>query len=96
MLCNWDKAFVSLQQAINAKAFLESTQFLEKGDVAEGFKMADHISEGMIDVGGQDHFYLECISCLMCPKEKGAMDVYATCQTQTNLQVSTYRQLTQL
>ena len=66
---------------------MEPVQTLENGEISVGFQQADNILEGMIEVGGQDHFYTECMACVVSPSEKGGVDVIATTQEQTLLQV---------
>ncbi|KAJ7517365.1 hypothetical protein O6H91_21G020900 [Diphasiastrum complanatum] len=53
---------LSIQQALEANSFLPGTErLLEKGNVPECFEsgICDHVIEGTVRVGGQEHFYLE-------------------------------------
>ena len=61
---------------------------LQQGDLEAGFLLAEEVEEGVMEVGGQEHFYMECQTCLVTPKEKGGLDVFAACHWMTGLQVS--------
>ncbi|KAL1215699.1 Xanthine dehydrogenase 1 [Cardamine amara subsp. amara] len=55
-------AILSIQEAINAKSFHPNTEKrLSKGDVEMCFQsgQCDRILEGEVQIGGQEHFYLE-------------------------------------
>ena len=47
---------------------------------------ADHVIEGRIEIGGQEHFYLEGQAALAVPGEDGAMTVHASTQHPTEIQ----------
>ena len=42
----------------------------------EGFEKSDHILEGSIQIGGQEHFYLETQSALAVPNNEGELLIY--------------------
>ena len=63
---------------------------MKKGDWESGFKESDHIIEGEMRVGGQEHFYFETQTALCVPKpESGEIDVFTSSQdprgTQSNI-----------
>uniref|UniRef100_A0A8C0VD11 Xanthine dehydrogenase n=1 Tax=Cyanistes caeruleus TaxID=156563 RepID=A0A8C0VD11_CYACU len=54
---------------------------INKGDVKKGFEESDHILEGEMYLGGQEHFYLETHCTLAVPKgEDGEMELFVSTQ----------------
>ena len=53
----------------------------------EGFESSDHVVEGEINIGGQEHFYLETFSTLVIPGEGGEIEVISSTQWPTMTQV---------
>ncbi|XP_062383264.1 aldehyde oxidase 6 isoform X1 [Sardina pilchardus] len=79
----------TVEEAIKKKSFFEPQREIERGDASEGFKMADHIHEGEIRIGGQEHFYMETQSMLVIPvREEGEMNVYLSTQHPSSAQDS--------
>lgn len=73
-------AIITIQEAILAKNFFTERSII-KGDTTAGFAQSDHILEGEMHVGGQEHFYLETQACVVVPKgEDGEMEVFASSQ----------------
>lgn len=67
-------AILSIQDAINAKSFHPNTEkCLGKGNVDLCFQsgQCDKILEGEVQVGGQEHFYLEPNSSLIWTMDCG-------------------------
>jgi len=53
-------AILSLEEAVEAGSLFPLwTDKLERGDIEAGFQASDHIIEGKIKIGGQEHFYFE-------------------------------------
>ncbi|KAG7502396.1 xanthine dehydrogenase/oxidase [Solea senegalensis] len=78
---------VTIQEAIAAKSFYQPTRTIQKGDLEAGFKQADHILEGEIHIGGQEHFYLETNVTLAVPRgEDGEMELFVSTQSATKTQ----------
>ena len=75
-----------IQEAIEKQSFLPSKWNLEKGDVDEAFKGVDHVIEGEVNIGAQEHFYIETHGCLATPRDN-EMDVHAPMQWPGHLQV---------
>jgi xanthine dehydrogenase/oxidase len=51
---------LSLEEAVDNQQFYELyNNSINNGDLAQGFKTADHVVEGQIKIGGQEHFYFE-------------------------------------
>lgn len=60
---------------------------ITKGDVEAGFRSSEHVLEGEMHVGGQEHFYLETHAHLAVPKgEDGGMEVYSATQNAAGTQ----------
>ncbi|KAM9382681.1 xanthine dehydrogenase/oxidase isoform 3-T3 [Phaethornis superciliosus] len=75
------KPIVTIQEAIEKQSFLKSIKRINKGDVKKGFEESDHILEGEMYLGGQEHFYLETHCTLAVPKgEDGEMELFVSTQ----------------
>ena len=61
---------------------------MERGDIEKGFTESDHIVEGEMRIGGQNHFYLETNASLVIPKlEDGEMEIWSSTQNLAESQV---------
>jgi xanthine dehydrogenase large subunit len=49
----------TIEDAIIYQSYFGDEQCLRQGDINQGFIDAEHELEGMILIGGQEHFYLE-------------------------------------
>ncbi|XP_008301642.1 xanthine dehydrogenase/oxidase isoform X1 [Stegastes partitus] len=79
---------VTIQEAIAAQSFYQPTRTIQKGDLEAGFKQADHILEGEIHIGGQEHFYLETNVTLAVPRgEDGEIELFVSTQSASKTQV---------
>uniref|UniRef100_UPI0037E97E2D aldehyde oxidase 6 n=1 Tax=Semicossyphus pulcher TaxID=241346 RepID=UPI0037E97E2D len=70
----------TIEEAVEKSSFYEPRRTLERGNVSEAFKTVDQIYEGGIQMGGQEHFYMETQSMLVVPVGE---------ETEFNLYVST-------
>uniref|UniRef100_A0A3P8SP05 Xanthine dehydrogenase n=1 Tax=Amphiprion percula TaxID=161767 RepID=A0A3P8SP05_AMPPE len=78
---------ITIQEAIAAQSFYQPIRTIRKGDLEVGFKQADHILEGEIHIGGQEHFYLETNVTLAVPKgEDGEMELFVSTQSASKTQ----------
>ncbi|XP_063040378.1 xanthine dehydrogenase/oxidase [Engraulis encrasicolus] len=78
---------VTIQDAIKCQSFYQPVRTIKKGDVAQGFKESDHILQGEIHMGGQEHFYLETNCTLAIPRgEDGEMELFVSTQSATKTQ----------
>ncbi|XP_078504361.1 xanthine dehydrogenase/oxidase-like [Lissotriton helveticus] len=72
---------ITIQEAIAADSFHKPILRLEHGDIEQGLKDSDHILEGEIHMGGQEHFYMETQCAIAVPKgEDGEMELYVSTQ----------------
>eukprot|EP01080_Neovahlkampfia_damariscottae_P005713 gene5713-9533_t len=79
-------AILSIDEAIKQKSFL-SEGIIHDGDVDAAFKNdCDHIIEGEIKMGGQEHFYLETMGCIAYPGENDEMLIVSSSQNLTETQ----------
>ncbi|XP_024052534.1 xanthine dehydrogenase/oxidase [Terrapene carolina triunguis] len=78
---------VTIQEAIEKQSFYQSPKKIEKGNVQKGFEESDHVVEGEMYIGGQDHFYLETNCAIAVPKgEDGEMELFVSTQNPTKTQ----------
>ncbi|KAM9316879.1 xanthine dehydrogenase/oxidase [Gastrophryne carolinensis] len=78
---------ITIQEAIDKQSFYLPIKKIENGNTERGFQEADHIIEGEIYIGGQEHFYLETNCCVAVPKgEDGEMELFASTQNTTETQ----------
>ena len=67
---------------------------VEDGDVEKALSEAEHVLEGEVRVGGQDHFYLETQACLVVPKgEQEEVEILSSTQGVTAVQTNAARAL---
>uniref|UniRef100_A0A3Q2SQ84 Xanthine dehydrogenase n=1 Tax=Fundulus heteroclitus TaxID=8078 RepID=A0A3Q2SQ84_FUNHE len=79
---------VTIQEAIVAQSFYKPIRTIQCGDLEAGFKQADHILDGEIHIGGQEHFYLETNVTLAVPREDGEMELFISSQSPSDSQVT--------
>ncbi|KAM8905353.1 xanthine dehydrogenase/oxidase isoform 2-T2 [Spinachia spinachia] len=78
---------VTIQEAIAAQSFYQPIRTLQRGDLEAGFKQADHVVEGEMHIGGQEHFYLETNVTLAVPRgEDGEMELFVSTQSAAKTQ----------
>ncbi|XP_053568605.1 xanthine dehydrogenase/oxidase [Bombina bombina] len=78
---------ITIQEAIENNSFYGPIKKVEKGIIQKGFEEADHILEGEIHIGGQEHFYLETNCTIAVPKgEDGEQELYVSTQNTTKTQ----------
>ena len=66
---------------MSAKAISRQEVILQRA-----FKRAKHIIEGELEIGGQEHFYLETQVSSAIPTEDGGMQVFSSTQNPTEVQ----------
>ncbi|MBJ3762362.1 molybdopterin-dependent oxidoreductase [Maribius pontilimi] len=80
-------AILGIDDALAANArFEDGPRRYAKGDAARAIKAAPHRLHGRIEIGGQEHFYLEGQAALALPQEDGGMVVHASTQHPTEIQ----------
>ncbi len=77
---------LDVKQALKQKQFVNESHQQKRGSLPNAFKRAKHIIEGELEIGGQEHFYLETqVSCAI-PTEDGGMQVFSSTQNPTEVQ----------
>ena len=66
-------AILDVHTAIREKSFVGDPYQMKIGDSAAGIAKSKHVLTGEMNIGGQDHFYLEGQVALATPLEKGEM-----------------------
>ncbi len=81
------KPILTIDDALAADSrFEDGPRIYEKGDVEAALARADHVIDGRIEIGGQEHFYLEGQAALALPQEGGDMVVHVSSQHPTEIQ----------
>ena len=80
-------AILTVDQAMEANSrFEEGPRVYEKGDAKAAIADAVHRLKGTIEVGGQEHFYLEGQAALALPQDGGEMVIHSSTQHPTEIQ----------
>ncbi len=77
---------MTIDEAMAQENFVLPTQTMRRGDAAAALAEAAHRLRGRIEIGGQDHFYLEGQIALAVPGEDNGMHVYSSTQHPTEVQ----------
>ncbi|MCY7371759.1 MAG: xanthine dehydrogenase molybdopterin binding subunit [Polaromonas sp.] len=73
-------AILTTQQAMQAHSQVLPPVFVRRGDAAAALKSAPHRLQGTLEVGGQEHFYLEGQVAYVLPQEQNQWLVYSSTQ----------------
>ena len=73
-------AILSIQDALAAKSYVLPPVFVNRGDAAQALLKAPHTLSGTLEVGGQEHFYLEGQIAYVLPQEQNQWVVYSSTQ----------------
>lgn len=79
-------AVLSVKQALEQEFWVEAPHVHQRGDAATALSNATHRLQGELEIGGQEHFYLETQIASVMPGEDGAMLVYSSTQHPTEVQ----------
>ncbi|WP_413717805.1 xanthine dehydrogenase molybdopterin binding subunit [Silicimonas sp. MF1-12-2] len=80
-------AILTLDEALAANSrFEEGPRIYQKGDAASAIDTSQNVIAGSIDMGGQEHFYLESQAAVALPQEGGDMIVHSSSQHPTEIQ----------
>ncbi len=78
---------LTIDEALAAGSrFEEGPRIYQKGDVAAALSAAPERLQGSIEIGGQEHFYLEGHAALALPQDGGEMVIHASSQHPTEIQ----------
>ena len=82
-----EQPILSVEAAMAADSrFEQGPVTWTKGDAATAIAAAPHVVTGRIEMGGQEHFYLEGQAALVFPQEGGDMVVHSSTQHPTEIQ----------
>ena len=73
-------ALVTVREAIEADSFQGGRPVLERGDVEAGLAASAHVFHGEVELGGQEHLYLETHASLAVLDEAGQVFVQSSTQ----------------
>ncbi|WP_348720810.1 xanthine dehydrogenase molybdopterin binding subunit [uncultured Candidatus Puniceispirillum sp.] len=79
-------AILTIDEAMQAGAFLGSAATISTGDADGAIAAAPHHLDGRIVIGGQEHFYLEGQAALAIPGEDGDMTLHCSTQHPSEIQ----------
>jgi xanthine dehydrogenase large subunit len=79
-------AILTIEEAMQAEAFFEAPYQFSRGDAAANLDTADHRLGGRMDIGGQEHFYLEGHAALALPGEDEDVTIYSSSQHPSEIQ----------
>ncbi|WP_102225131.1 xanthine dehydrogenase molybdopterin binding subunit [Acidimangrovimonas sediminis] len=80
-------ALITIEQALAANSHFEGGPVTwQIGDAAAAIAGAPRVLKGSIEIGGQEHFYLEGQAALVLPQEGGDMVVHSSTQHPTEIQ----------
>jgi xanthine dehydrogenase large subunit len=79
-------ALVTIADAQAAGALIEQTQIMARGDPDAALATASHRLGGSLEIGGQEHFYLEGQAALCIPGEQGRLHIISSTQHPSELQ----------
>ncbi|XP_077869256.1 xanthine dehydrogenase/oxidase-like [Saccoglossus kowalevskii] len=82
------KPILTIEDAIEAESYFDMLKLVD-GDVSKGFTSCDHIIEGEVMLGGQEHYYLEThISQVIPDNGDQTMVVLSSTQNPSSVQSS--------
>jgi len=80
-------ALLSIEDALAADSrFEDGPRIWTRGDAAHAIAGAARVIDGVIEIGGQEHFYLEGQAALALPQEGGDMLIHSSTQHPTEIQ----------
>jgi xanthine dehydrogenase large subunit len=79
-------AILTIDQALAAMSLLEPPYSIARGDAGAAIAAAPRSLSGRIEIGGQEHFYLEGHAALAVPGEDEDLTVYSSTQHPSEIQ----------
>ena len=80
------EAILTIEDALAKKSFVLDPHTMRRGEPRDALETAPRRLKGRIDIGGQDHFYLEGQVSLAVPGEDGDVLVYCSTQHPSEVQ----------
>ncbi len=76
-----------IDEAAAANSFIGAPRYIRRGDVDAALASSHRIVEGDVEIGGQEHFYLESNISIVVPGEQGQMTVHSSTQHPSEVQM---------
>ncbi len=73
-------AVLTIADALQAKSYVLPPVFVNRGNAEAALKKASHTLTGTLEVGGQEHFYLEGQVAYAVPHEQNQWSIYSSTQ----------------
>ena len=73
-------AILNVRDALKAQSYVLPPVFVKRGDAGAALKTALHTLHGTLEVGGQEHFYLEGQVAYVVPQEQNQWLIYSSTQ----------------
>jgi xanthine dehydrogenase large subunit len=86
-------AFTTMAAALEAESFLSDLLHIERGEPEAALSRAAHVLEGELEIGGQEHFYLETQAAYALREPNGDFLVHASTQHPSETQTIVARVL---
>ena len=77
-------ATITIEDAIVKESFYLDERKIVKGNPSAVFSTCDHVIEGDMRTGAQEHFYLETNACIAIPKGENGGDGIDFINTESN------------
>lgn len=77
---------LDLHQAMDEQFYVRPPHEMKRGQADQAFENAPHRISATLEIGGQEHFYLEGQASIVVPGEEGGMTVYTSTQNPTETQ----------
>jgi xanthine dehydrogenase molybdopterin-binding subunit B len=78
---------LTIEDAINHQSYFGDEICLRQGDINQSFVDTNHILEGELFIGGQEHFYMETNACMVIPSnDDQEITLYMATQSPTSAQ----------
>ena len=71
---------LTVQEALKAKSYVLPPVHVRRGDAAKALQSAKHTLSGTLEVGGQEHFYLEGQIAYALPQEQNQWVIHSSTQ----------------
>lgn len=80
------KPVLSIEEAIKEASYISTEQIISCGDIDKGFLEAENILEFLVNIPGQEHFYLESQSAIVYPVENSSYKIISATQNPSYVQ----------
>ncbi|MFH1527915.1 MAG: molybdopterin cofactor-binding domain-containing protein [Bacteroidota bacterium] len=74
------------REAYKLGLLIHPPRIFECGNVEESFKNCKYVFDGRVDIGGQEHLYLETQGAVAIPNEDGGIKLFSSTQSPTAVQ----------